>query len=311
MASKFETFIKFSTDSVGLERTFRLLQATVQIFSSYTLPFDLLLFTLSLWATSIPSSSGIRSTLGLLNQRLGLARRYLRLFRFLESFNAAQKLYSQLSSAPSSPQEKSAIAKITPWLDVFAKTFNGMYFLLEASTLPHALQIPGLSVWGLERERVVAIEAQRFWLFALVCGLLHNLLQIPLAVSSAPPPVGSASTTTSEKQDSQTEAEKKDSENVSEKGPTDDMNGPEFREWTRNRVKEVKERTRLRRRQILTKVRKLGRGAATNALDILIPGTFVGWINVEPGTVSVAMFVTTILTSMDVWERCGREVAGN
>ncbi|KAI1141485.1 peroxisomal biogenesis factor 11 [Hypoxylon sp. FL0543] len=301
MSLRLEQFIKFTTDSVGLERTFRLLQATVQILASFAIPFDLLLYTLTLSTGATPSSSSVRAVLKALNQRLGLARRFFRLFRFLESFHAAQKLYLKLSSADA---RSGYLVKAQPWLDVFARTFNGMYLLLEASTIVDALQVPGLAVWTPEWERTIAVEAQRFWLFALVCGCLYNVLEIPLTMASMPPPDLPA------KEKSAGESKH---ESISEKekdSPSYEMNEEEAEEYKRNAAKESEERSRIWRQQVSARTYKLGRAATANALDIILPGSVVGWINVQPGTVGLAMFVTTILTGMEVWERCGREVSG-
>ncbi|OTA59611.1 hypothetical protein K449DRAFT_435863 [Hypoxylon sp. EC38] len=293
MSLRFEQFIKFTTDSVGLERTFRLFQATVQILASFAIPFDLLLYTLTLSTGATPSSSSVRVILKALNQRLGLARRFFRLFRFLESFNAAQKLYSKLSSQEASKGEpRGFLVRTEPWLDVFARTFNGMYLLLEASTIVDALQIPGLAVWTPEWERTITVEAQRFWLFALVCGCLYNLMEIPLTMASMPPPELPASL----------ESEKT--------AASEKLDEEEAERLKRKSVEELKEKSRVWKQQVSVKTYKLGRAATANALDIVLPGSVVGWIKVQPGTVGLAMFVTTILTGMEVWERCGREVSG-
>ncbi|KAI8959344.1 peroxisomal biogenesis factor 11 [Daldinia sp. FL1419] len=273
MSLKFEQFIRFTTDSVGLERTFRLFQSIVQILSNFALPFNLLLQVFTLTTEKTPSVTTTRVVLKALNQRLALARRFFRLFRFLDSFNAAQKLSSKLSAARSQKgaAQRGFVASVHPWIDVFAKSFMGMYLLLEASTIVDALQVPGLAIWSAERERTITIEAQRFWLFSLVCSAVYNALEITFTLSSGPPtPTKKAAT--SEKKGASREKRKQEQE-------------------------------------VSTKLYKLGRGAAASVLDIVLPGSVVGWVKADPGTVGLAMFVTTILTSMDVWERCGREVA--
>lgn len=47
-----------------------------------------------------------------------------------------------------------------------------------------------------------------------------------------------------------------------------------------------------------------------NALDVVLPDVIVGWVHASPGTVGLAMFTTTVLTGMDLSERCGREALG-
>ncbi|KAI5865968.1 peroxisomal biogenesis factor 11 [Durotheca rogersii] len=279
--STFEQAIRFTTDSAGMERSLRLVQAAVQILSSFALPFDLLLVALGAAAGPAPAAPAVRGVLAALNQRLGLARRYFRLFRFLEAFDGAQKALAQLT-APSSPAD-------VAWLDVLARTFNGMYLLLEASTVVDALQVPGLALWGPERERRVTVEAQRFWLLALACGGLAALARIPAALALAAVPATPAGL-----------APLADA-------PTGEKDGEKEKE---KETAESKEALRRRERpNVRAKVHKLGRTALASAIDIVLPGSVIGWISADPGTVAVAMFVTSILTGMDVWERCGREVA--
>lgn len=153
-----------------------------------------------------------------------------------------------------------------------------------------ALQVPGLALWTQEQERAITIEAQRFWLFALVCGAASGISQIMLVPSTTPRPKVAAPAETSPEIKGSSSDEKAGDGGSDEKGR--------------------EESERLWRQEVSTKVYKLGRGAVANALDTVLPGTTVGWIKVSPGTVGSAMFVTTILTGMDVWERCGREVAG-
>lgn len=283
----------------------------MQIFSSFAVPFDLLLYVLSLSAAEAPSPLATRTILKALNQRLGLARRFFRVFRFLESFNAAQKLYAKLSSASGQKAgaRQPAWVRLEPWLDISARTFNGMYLLLEASTVVDALQVPGLSVWTAEQGHSITIEAQRFWLFSLVCGLLYNLLEMVNVLAHTPvPATGEGFGAVGEQPEDKLETAEKSSRSLDEKA------GDELKkeqERLRGIVKIRKEQRRLWRREVQGKIYKLGRGAAANAIDIILPGSVVGWINVDPGTVGLAMFVTTILTGKDVWERCGQEVSAS
>ena len=88
------------------------------------------------------------------------------------------------------------------------------------------------------------------------------------------------------------------------------MSEEEHQEYLKRASEKRDQATKAWAKQVSGLVWKLGRTATANALDVVLPGVAVGWINASPGTVGVAMFVTTILTSMDVWERCGREVRG-
>jgi hypothetical protein len=44
-------------------------------------------------------------------------------------------------------------------------------------------------------------------------------------------------------------------------------------------------------------------------MDLGLPGSVVGWVPLSPETVGWLMLGTTVLTGMEVWERCGRELA--
>ncbi|KAI1757952.1 NADH-ubiquinone oxidoreductase [Xylaria castorea] len=237
-----------------------------------------------------------------LKSQLALARRYFRLFRFLESFHAAQKIYLSLTSSSSSTGGKEKGSKggrenVALWLDVFGRTFNGMYLLLEASTIADVQGIPGLAVWGPELERAVAVEGQRFWLFSLVCGVLAGAVRIADVVASASSENVAASGAKmggDEKKEGITDDKTGDGDGTSEKVSSS----------TQEQIDHL-----ARSREVRAKISNLGRRVVSDALDITLPGSMVGWVPVSTGTVGLAMFVTTVLTSMDIWDRCGREVA--
>ncbi|KAI0429038.1 hypothetical protein F5Y09DRAFT_311299 [Xylaria sp. FL1042] len=315
MSRTFEQFVRFTTDAAGLERTFRLFQAVAQILSSYTLPFEYLLLALSFLAPTAADKgaaavnpAATHAALVGLRVQLALARRYFRLFRFLESFLAAQKIYTSLSSSSSShstsPASSSPAARTRAapprwettalWIDVFGRTFNGMYLLLEASTIVDVQRIEGLAVWGPELEGKIAVEGQRFWLFSLACGVLAGLVRMADVVV----PYVSAS-----ESESVGDGEKKEQEGV---------DGEDEKTGAKGEAEKATQVDLLaQRREVRSKVSSLGRRVVSDALDITLPGSVVGWVPVSTGTVGLAMFVTTILTSMDIWERCGREVASS
>ncbi|KAI8953039.1 NADH-ubiquinone oxidoreductase [Xylaria longipes] len=237
--------------------------------------------------------------LGLKNQ-FAFVRRYFRLFRFLESFHAAQKVYSSISFASESTakgERKGKRETLALWIDVFGRTFNGMYLLMEASTILDVQGIPGLAVWGPAREREVAVEGQRFWLFSLACGVLAGLVRIADVLSLASEPV-SVSVSAS--------AEGEGEEAVDEKTADPDGKAEKVASPPQEQVDHL-----ARSREVRAKISGLGRRVVSDALDITLPGSVVGWVPVSTGTVGLAMFVTTVLTSVDIWDRCGREVAGS
>lgn len=239
-----------------------------------------------------------------LKQRFNLTRRFFRVFRFVESFRDAQRLYSTASKRQGEKKQGSPVGADV-WLDILGKTFNGMYLLLEASTTIDVLDIEGLTVWDRPTRTSISIEAQRFWLFALVCGMLSGLWKMFCLMAYAPVPqsvaVGDAADATTNNSSSSQEAKtEKNTELIKDE---------------KTALKE--EQARLRKavvdreahaREMRVQMYKLGRGALACAFDIAIPGAFVGWLKLDEGTVALAMVISTILTGMAVWEKCGEKL---
>ncbi|KAH6842929.1 hypothetical protein B0I37DRAFT_436895 [Chaetomium sp. MPI-CAGE-AT-0009] len=54
---------------------------------------------------------------------------------------------------------------------------------------------------------------------------------------------------------------------------------------------------------------KVVRRLVADVMDLAVPGSVVGWVPLEPRTVGLLMLGSTVLTGMEVWERCGMDVA--
>lgn len=262
------------------------------------------------------------ATLADLRTQVALTRRFFRIFRFLESFHGAYQIYTSFYAPPPPPppppaqaaetskgedenhhhaasvQAKTAKAPthrqsppLEAWVDIFARMFNGMYLLLEALTLLDALRLPGLSLFGAYWSTVLHVEGQRFWLFALVCGVASGLVKMVKLLAYAPvPPTGEGYGT----------GEKSAAEGMAD--------------WERERARlrrvmaARKESRRVWRAQLSTTGRGLMTRCVADLLDVVVPGSVVGWVRVQPGTVGAVMVITTWLTGMGIWERCGREI---
>lgn len=328
----------------------RMVQSIVMVVISYPLLLDgftelVMLGNQHVWTD--PRATGV-VVLNDLKGHLGLARRFFRMFRFLESFHAAHQLYTSLYSQPPAPKPApspdSAVANPsqpaaveseakdgpkqanqaaqpakTPaltqaphvhqhhpncrhrrkpgppaeaWLDIFGRTFNGMYLLLESLCLVDALQVPGFSLWGAQWFPVLFAEGQRFWFFGLACGVASGLVKIVKLLAYAPVPPTGEGYGTGEKRD---ESEMADWEKERER----------LRKimWVR------KEQRKLWKSNIKTKSKGLVRKCVADLLDMVMPGSVVGWWKVDQGTLGVLLIITTYLTGCEVWERCGREIA--
>ena len=287
---------------------FRFLQAVVQITTAYAWPFDLLLQILSLSTTKTPSPAITRSILLEVRQRLDLGRRFFRIFRFFEFFQAAHRLYLSIStSKPINGKQKSTLVKAATWMDIMNRTFNGMYLLLEASTIIDLLQVEGLQLLGKERVRMVNVEAQRFWLFALVCGVSSGLFKMMSLVAYSVTPATESELANDKPEGRELAAKEREGVEEPEQG-------------TKSHTMEEKQRLPkifepkaivqvLWTNECRSKLQRLFRTVVANSLDIAVPGVIVGWIDISPGIVGIIMTVTTVLTGIDVWERCGREIS--
>ncbi|GAB0136098.1 hypothetical protein EsDP_00004415 [Epichloe bromicola] len=157
MAGFFEQFVAFGTDSVGLERLFRLVQSLFAILTFYP----------ALMPTMLPSMTKAAlqtSELAMreLSSHVNLTRRAIRLFWCLGSFQSSFSAYA----AP----EKSLEA----WLSIMADTFFGLFGLVESATLPDLLRTEHFSIFGYAEAVRLDGQAQGLWLAALSCAVLGS-----------------------------------------------------------------------------------------------------------------------------------------
>ncbi|GKT46436.1 uncharacterized protein ColSpa_06617 [Colletotrichum spaethianum] len=297
---KYDQFVAFGSDSAGLERILRGLQSLTLIFGAYPSLVSLVL---------LASDSPLLEALGPLKGHLNLTRRFIRFFWFLNSFGTSYNLYSSISLSQTThgSQKKKGVGLET-WLDILRFTLLGIYGGLESLTLPDLLGVPQIEIFGAERTRTLNIEAQRFWLLALVLGVVANLTRMLKAFAYAPVPQHGHGYGTGE----QTQQKAGDKESTGEEKKDDD--GEEKLDWQAERarlraiVAKRREERKRWRRNVAVQVKSLGRKVFSDSLDCLIPGVILGWVNLQPGTVGVAMLITTVLTSRDIWERCGATV---
>ena len=240
--------------------------------------------------------------------RVALARRFFRVFRFLESFQAAYRLYSPPSPPAGKPAEL--------WLDILGRSFNGMYLLLETSTLLDAMAVPNFSLLGAELLPRVNIEAQRFWFLALVCGVAGSLVRLVKTLVYAGVPESGEGFGDGSKPKEKEAAEAAGTEAAGTEEKTAGFgngDGPDAWRKDLERMRQGLRRRRQERRDLVQRIKTrltgLLRRLVADVCDLPVPGTVIGWIPVDPGAVGLLMVVSTYLTGLDAWERCGREVA--
>ncbi|KAK2074477.1 hypothetical protein P8C59_008682 [Phyllachora maydis] len=291
--STFERFVYFTTNAYGLERTLRMVQALLQIVTHYSLPFNLLTCLLGRIALSTTplewdhdTAGQLLPTLITLRSRVAITRRCIRLFRFLEAFHGAWKLYRH---TPHQPDHPGGPKPLDVWLDITGCSFSGMNLLLESLLLPNALVGDGLRVWGAETEATLNVEAQRFWFLALVCSIAAAAVRMVKIMAYAPVPetgevfgdgscTGEAAARHGEGGGGvRTPAQENAEEDMSAEGE--------------RRSREIDEKS-----------------AETSAIDLAVPGSVVGWVPASSGMVGLLMLGSTYLTGTEVWERCGRDL---
>ncbi|KAI5459257.1 peroxisomal biogenesis factor 11 [Mariannaea sp. PMI_226] len=264
MATTYEHFVVFGTDLVGLERIMRLFQAACSLLISYPL---LLASVLPNKPEAILAAKTVGFTA--LRNQINVSRRFVRLFRFLDTLNAGFDAYV-------APQKS-----IEVWLDVISKTSLGLFGMIETMTLIDLLGIENLEIFGPLRSKEIDYQSQYLWFFGLATSVLISLIK--LSNINVPPVEEKPTKTISEKEAS----EKKD---------------------TKKKAAADAEEEEKRQKEISAKKKVLLRALVSDVIDILLPGSAIGWVNISGGTVSSAMFFTTLTTGWAAWDRVGARI---
>lgn len=310
-----------------------MVQAIVQILHAYPVLLSLLLSSLTWGEPAAAAASAKQSDHGLaaglvilpvLRQRLALARRFFRFFRFLEAFRGAQRQFfgdgTGVGAAAANDRRRPTWVRMTAGLRGLDRTFNGLYLLLEAATLAEALEVPGLAVWAPARAALLAREAQRFWALALVCGAAADALRALEILAYTPVPVVGDVFADEDEQKKKGAVNAGPGASSSSSSTAAGEGGKEKKKVGEAEFDVLQEQARLRKvlerrkkgrvlwqKEVRAKLRRLGWSFAAQILDIVLPGSVLGWVDADYGAVGVVTFITTILTGKDVWERCGRE----
>ncbi|KAK3381480.1 peroxisomal biogenesis factor 11 [Podospora didyma] len=290
-----EQFIKFTTDAAGLERTFRFAQAITQILifvSGTTIVQSFFIALLSGGGGGVIKDPDIIPALDVLRGRFALGRRYFRLFRFLEAFRDAAALFStsgvsSSDDASDGGRKKGKGRGLETWLMISARSFNGMYLLLESATFVDTIAAGagagGFGIWGQEGARVLMVEANRFWFVSLLCAAAAAVVRLKTMVR----------------------------EEEEGGGRKIGMGQDEKRGVDGGGMEETKKKENGKDSKRKTDTFRIVRRLVADVLDLAIPGSVVGWVPLSPGNVGLAMLGSTMLTGAEVWERCGKELAAD
>lgn len=229
--------------------------------------------------------------------KLAQGRRFFRLFRFLDSFHSASTLYYQYQ-AQTELDKSGDVGMYCMWLDIMSKSFNGMYLLFETLGFCAALGVPGLDPWGPEVNRFLHVEGQRFWLFALVCGVIGGVVRLVYDRDLAGGGGGAGAVS-----DGTSETEKENEIGSRE----DDEHGNQLKEEERQRAA-LEQQAEEEQRMVIWRDRRMRikRRITADMLDLAQPGAVVGWFPDWPGMIGIMMVGSTWLTGVDVWEKCAR-----
>ncbi|KAH6887583.1 peroxisomal biogenesis factor 11 [Thelonectria olida] len=257
-------FVAFGTDLVGLERLLRLFQAACSVLISY----PLLLAALVPKPTSEAQLAVKAVGLGALRGQLNVSRRFIRLFRFMDTLNAGFDAYV-------APEKNLEV-----WLDVVSKTCLGMFGMIETLTLVDLIGIPGLEVFGPARSSEIDAQSQYFWFFGLATSVTISLIKLskvnvpPIAEKEQEKPTKTVSEKADEKEDTKEKA-----------------------------AKDAEEKKRLK--EVAAKKKVLLRSIVSDVVDMLLPGSAIGFVKISGASVSSAMFFTTLTTGWAAWDRIG------
>ena len=282
---------------VGLERFLRLWQSLSMVLTSWPG-----LIAVAVAVPGWPASAHITAaaSLGQLQSRLGLTRRWLRLFRFLDSLQTSWNLYV-------SDTHKT----IDTWFDIGGTTALGLYGLLETVTLLDVAAVDHMQIFGPALTKELNRQAQMFWFIALYASVLASGTRLLRIFSYKPaPPTGSGHGPGpgAGAHDAPSEKPADGDQDLEPTGTkTEQLNRDRAR--LRGVVKKRREERRVWIRAVKKRAGTLGLKLLTDGLDMVIPVWSLGWLRIDPGLVGVAMTSTSVLTSMVVWKRIGAEMA--
>ncbi|KAM0262291.1 hypothetical protein ACHAQJ_001760 [Trichoderma viride] len=268
----------------GIERSLRLMQALVSLFATYRISQVAVL--LSLTSTKLPPPTSFLH----LRAKINVTRRLLRFFRFLEHFKLGWDLYC------------STILDFETWLDVLGRTCLGIFGMLESVTLLDLLEVDQLEIFGAEQTANLNYQAQLFWLIALCTSLIRSSMRLLRCLDKQAAPNASPNHDPGEK-DVRKESEYLNGDRPSAK--SGNGSAPEANQWTGpERQVEPKSGATEPKKFVSSLILKI----VADAMDLLLPATAVGLVDIHPAVIAMAMIISTAITANDVWVRCGKEM---
>ncbi|KEF55952.1 uncharacterized protein A1O9_07532 [Exophiala aquamarina CBS 119918] len=252
-----QSIAKFSNDAVGLEKTLKFTQ-----FSSHVIA--------ALSATSLEAARWNNT-----KANINTARRFFRLFKWIDCFNAAQ---AQLSPPATVSQEKSSERtsektkqpadpprpesdNLKVFLTVSKFSLLGMYLFMEMFVITDSIGLTSYPWSG-----SLQIEALKVWFYSLAVSILLGLYELSILPSSSAP-----------------EAKGK-AKSAPPASPPQDESQP--------------------------KRRAIYKQLVIDMSDLIVPGHVAGWFPVDTVTVGVAGSISGLLGAHSAWERVNGPLLG-
>lgn len=135
----------------------------------------------------------------------------------------------------------------------------------------NAGQLDAMGVWKTAWSHDVLIEAHKLWFYSLSLSLISAVWSL-----------------------FSTKNHGKKKTDVAEKKPGNGNSNSKEKDEKKAKADAVLEKAGSAYGPVMKRI-------VIDGCDLLIPGSFVGWINAGPVVIGMAMVVSTVLTAQDVW----------
>ncbi|KIX04866.1 uncharacterized protein Z518_05737 [Rhinocladiella mackenziei CBS 650.93] len=264
---------------VGIEKTLKLLQSLSQIGE----------------AVAFPSPKAVQWTTA--KNQSALARRYFRLFKWIDCWTLAHNQYSTHLGVQPSLNEKKEITSppkaagdnIRAALTVTKWSLLGIYLFMEMFTITNAMFITSYW-WG----PTLQLESLKFWFYSIAVSILLSLYKIYL-LGSSPSPTSSFSDAAVIQNANETPPKTR-RQKKSQKTTREKQQEPSSHSHAHTSSLDVQAAERY----------ALYKQLAIDSCDLVIPGSILGWTPLDPVVVGIAGSISAVLGASNVWARVDR-----
>ena len=188
---------------VGIERILRGFQAICALLVWYPALFAF-----------VENKVSSPAPLGVLGGQINVSRRFIRFFRFLDSFQAGWKAFVSQGNKG-----------LDGWLEIVSKTCFGMFGMMETMTLLDLCGIENLRIFSVEKFAEIEYQGQLFWFAGLYTSIMVSIIRLFRLLFSPPAAVTKESVSTASTEDTAelVTAEKEASFTLSEKSSKEEL----------------------------------------------------------------------------------------